>query len=90
MLDVDYDRRCPHGTTCTTPGYVLVLFQLVKPGGESARFVLKIDGGVPRPYPANPPADVLGYKFRLLQLDPEPPYNFQNLTYEALLQVEKD
>jgi hypothetical protein len=90
ILDTGYDSRCPRGTTCATPGSVSVLFQAVKPGGETARFVLKIDGGVPRPYPSNTPADVLGYKFRLLQFDPEPPNNIQYTDYEALLQVDKD
>jgi hypothetical protein len=90
ILDIGYDSRCPRGTICVSAGSVLVLFQVIKPGGETARFALKIDGGVPRPYSANPPADVLGYKFRLLQFDPEPPYGNQNVIYEALMQVDKD
>ena len=37
---------------------------------------------------ANPPVEALGFKFRLLQLDPEPPHGAQPPPTEALLQVD--
>ncbi|HEX8282985.1 MAG TPA: SBBP repeat-containing protein [Pyrinomonadaceae bacterium] len=90
LADAGRDSRCPAGTQCPTAGSVSVLLQVVKPGGASARFALSIPGGVPRPYPANPPAEALGYKFRLLQLDPEPPLGTNPPPTEALLQVDKN
>jgi hypothetical protein len=90
LLDVGYDWRCPRGSQCPSPGSVMILLQAVKPGGQTARFVLLIQGGAPRPHPSNPPASALGYKFRLLQLDPEPPHSNHPPPTEALLQVDKD
>ena len=90
FLDIGFDSRCPRGTQCPHEGSVTILLQAVKPGGETVRFLLTIRGGAPRPHPSNPPVEALGYRFRLLQLDPEPPYSTQNLTYEALLQVDKN
>ena len=89
LLDVGYDWRCPRGTQCPAAGAVSILIQAVKPGGQTARFVLTIEGGVPRPHPANTPYEALGYRFRLLQFDPEPPHGSQGVTFVALLQVDK-
>ncbi len=90
LLDIGYDSRCPRGVQCVSAGSVSILVQAVKPGGETARFILSIHGGAPRPHPANPPVEALGYKFRLLQLDPEPPYGTQPPPFEALLQVDSN
>jgi hypothetical protein len=89
IIDIGFDSRCPRGATCPTQGSISILLQAVKVGGETARFILRIEGGVPRPHTANPPVEALGYKSKLLQLDPEPPYGPQAFTYEALLQIEK-
>ena len=90
LLDVGLDTRCASGTDCTTPGSISVLLDAVNPSGETARFVLSIPGGAPRPFPANTPFTALGYTFRLLQLDPQPPYPFNPApTYQATLQVDK-
>ena len=90
LLDVGLDTRCATGTECTTPGSISILLDAINPSGETARFVLSIPGGAPRPFPANPPVTALGYTFRLLQLDPQPPYPFNPApTYTALLQVDK-
>jgi hypothetical protein len=88
LLDVGFDSRCPRDVQCVDAGSVSILVQAVKPGGEAARFVLSIPGLAPRPHTANPPVEVLGYKFRLLQLDPEPPLGAQPPPTEALLQVD--
>ncbi|HEX8354327.1 MAG TPA: SBBP repeat-containing protein, partial [Pyrinomonadaceae bacterium] len=90
LLDVGYDWRCPRGSQCPNPGSISIILQAVKPGGETARFILSIQGGAPRPHPSNPPAEALGYKFRLLQLDPEPPQGTHPAPSEALLQVDKN
>ena len=88
LLDVGFDSRCPRDVQCVDAGSVSILVQAVKPGGETARFVLSIPGLVPRPHPSNPPVEALGYKFRLLQLDPEPLQGAQTPPTEALLQVD--
>jgi hypothetical protein len=88
LLDVGFDSRCPRDVQCVQAGSVSILVQAVKPGGETARFILSIPGLVPRPHTANPPVEALGYKFRLLQLDPEPPRGAQPPPTEALLQVD--
>ncbi|HEX6182515.1 MAG TPA: DUF4214 domain-containing protein, partial [Pyrinomonadaceae bacterium] len=88
LLDVGFDSRCPRGVQCVDAGSISILVQAVKPAGETARFVLSIPGLVPRPHPSNPPVEALGYKFRLLQLDPEPPHGAHEPPPEALLQVD--
>jgi hypothetical protein len=88
LLDIGFDSRCTPGTQCPSPGSVTILLQVVRPGGETARFFLSIQGGAPRPHPTNTPAEAFGYKFRLLQLDPEPPHGPQSAPIEALLQVD--
>ena len=90
IIDMGFDSRCPRGTQCVYAGSVSILLDAVKPSGEKARFVLTIPGGVPRPYPTNPPFSALGYKFRLLQADPEPPYPNPIPPFQALLQVDKN
>jgi hypothetical protein len=90
ILDFGFDSRCPRGTQCPTPGSFSLLFEAVKPGGETARFLLSIPGLAPRPHPANPPVSALGYTFRLLQADPEPPYGPNPAPLAALLQVDKN
>ncbi|HEX8558915.1 MAG TPA: Calx-beta domain-containing protein, partial [Pyrinomonadaceae bacterium] len=90
VLDVSRDTRCPAGSQCPTPGSVSVLLQAVAPGGDTARLVLTIQGGAPRLHPATPPVSALGYSFRLLQLDPEPPHGPQPAPAEALLRVDKN
>jgi hypothetical protein len=90
LIDVGYDSRCPRGSQCLTPGSISILLDAFTPGGQSARFVLSIPGGVPRPYPANPPLSTLGYTFRLLQADPEPPFSSTSPPFTALLQVDKN
>ena len=89
LLDVGRDRRCPRGSLCTHPGSVEVLLHVVAPGGATARIILTIPGSVPRPHTDNPPVEVLGYRFRLLQVDPEPPLGTNPPPTEALLQVDK-
>ncbi|HEX8190250.1 MAG TPA: SBBP repeat-containing protein [Pyrinomonadaceae bacterium] len=89
LLDVGYDSRCPRNVQCVHPGSVSILLEAVKPGGEAARFVLSIPGLAPRPYPGNTPVSALGYTFRLLQADPEPPYPNPAPPFQALLQVDK-
>jgi hypothetical protein len=90
VIDIGFDSRCPRNVTCATPGGVNVLVRATKPGGQVARFILRIEGQTPRPHTANPPVSALGYEFRLLQLDPEPPLNRSGFTYEALLQVDRE
>ena len=89
LLDEGYDSRCPRGTQCPTPGSVSVLLNAVKPTGENARFILSIPGGAPRPFNGNTPFQALGYTFRLLQADPEPPYPSPAPPFTVLLQVDK-
>ncbi|HEX7316605.1 MAG TPA: SBBP repeat-containing protein [Pyrinomonadaceae bacterium] len=91
LLDVGLDTRCDSGSDCTTPGSISILVDAVNPSGETARFLLTIPGGAPRPFPAKTPVSALGYTFRLLQLDPQPPYPFNPApTYQATLQVDKN
>ncbi|MBV9924927.1 MAG: SBBP repeat-containing protein [Acidobacteria bacterium] len=89
LYDQGFDSRCPRGTQCTAPGSVSVLIDALKPSGEDARFILSIPGGVPRPYTGNTPHSALGYTFRLLQADPEPPYPNPAPPFTVLLQVDK-
>ncbi len=90
LVEVGRDSRCPRDVQCLHPGSVSILMQAVKPGGETARFILSLPGLTPRPHPSNPPLDALGYKFRLLQLDPELPHGANPPPAEALLQVDKN
>jgi hypothetical protein len=90
ILDLGFDSRCPSGTQCSLPGRVSILLQAVKPGGETARFLLELAGGTPRPNLNNPPFAALGYNFRLLQLDPEPPYGPNPQPLEVLLQIDRN
>jgi hypothetical protein len=90
LIDVGFDSRCPRGNQCVHPGSLSILIDASKPGGEAARFVLSIPGGVPRPYPANTPFSALGYTFRLLQADPEPPHILNEPPFAVLLQVDKN
>ncbi len=90
FIDLGHDSRCPRDTQCPVPGGVNILLRATKPGGDTARFILRIAGGVPRPHPANPPVSALGYRFRLLQLDPEPPHGLQSPPFQALLLVERE
>ncbi|MET0649675.1 MAG: SBBP repeat-containing protein [Pyrinomonadaceae bacterium] len=89
ILDIGFDSRCPPGAQCFSPGSISILLDASKPGGPSARFILSIPGGVPRPHPANPPVSALGYTFRLLQADPEPPRTPTSPPHTFLLQVDK-
>jgi hypothetical protein len=89
FVEVGRDSRCPRNVQCVHAGSASILVQAVAPDGATARFVLTISGLVPRPNPANPPVEALGYKFRLLQLDPEPPHGTNPPPTEALLQVDK-
>ena len=66
FIDLGHDSRCPRDTQCPVPGGVNILLRATKPGGDTARFILRIVGGVPRPHPANPPISALGYRFRIL------------------------
>jgi hypothetical protein len=90
LIDVGFDSRCPRGSQCPTPGSISILLEAFTPNGQSARFVLSIPGNAPRPYPANPPFTALGYTFRLLQADPEPPFSPNSPPFAALLQVDKN
>ncbi len=90
FIDVGFDNRCPRNVVCVTQGGVNILVSATKPGGQTARFILRIEGQTPRPHTANPPVSALGYKFRLLQLDPEPTFGTTSFTYEALLQVDRE
>ena len=89
IIDIGFDSRCPRNVQCVHPGSLSILIEAVKPGGETARFVLSIPGLVPRPHPTNPPVSALGYTFRLLQADPERPYPDPIPPFQALLQVDK-
>ncbi|MBV8859046.1 MAG: SBBP repeat-containing protein [Acidobacteria bacterium] len=89
VIDVGYDSRCPRGTQCVQAGSLSVLVEAVKPEGQTARFILSIPGQAPRPFPDNTPVSALGYNFRLLQADPEPPYPNPVPPFAALLQVDK-
>jgi hypothetical protein len=89
FVDVGPDSRCPRNVICVHSGSISILLEVAKPDGETARVVLSIGGLVPRPHPGNPPVSALGYTFRLLQVDPEPPYPTPAPRYEALLQVDK-
>ncbi len=89
VLDVGSDSRCPRGAQCIQAGSISVLVEAVKPDGQAARFVLSIRGQAPRPFPDNTPVPALGYTFRLLQADPEPPYPNPAPPFQALLQVDK-
>ncbi len=90
IIDIGHDSRCPRNVVCVTQGGVNILVSATKPGGETARFVLRIEGQTPRPHTSNPPVSALGYKFRLLQLDPEPPHTSPGLIFEALLQIDRE
>jgi hypothetical protein len=89
VIDVGFDSRCPRGTQCLQAGSLSVLIDAVKPEGQAARFILSIPGGAPRPHPGNTPVPALGYTFRLLQADPEPPYPNPAPPFQVLLQVDK-
>ncbi|HEX8338883.1 MAG TPA: DUF4214 domain-containing protein, partial [Pyrinomonadaceae bacterium] len=89
ILDVGPDSRCPRGVQCVHAGSISILLEAVKPGGELDRFTLSIPGQAPRPHPANTPVSTLGYTFRLLQADPEPPYPNPVPPFQALLQIDK-
>ena len=89
ILAVGFDSRCPPGVQCFSPGSISILVEASKPGGPAARFILSIPGGVPRPHTANPPVSALGYNFRLLQADPEPPRTPTSPPHTFLLQVDK-
>jgi hypothetical protein len=89
VLDVGFDSRCPRGVQCVHAGSISVLVEAIKPSGESARFILSIRGQAPRPFPDNAPVSALGYNFRLLQADPEPPYPNHIPPFQALLQIDK-
>jgi hypothetical protein len=90
LLDVGFDSRCPRNVQCVHAGSVSILLEAVRPGGQSARFILSIPGGAPRPAPDNPPVSALGYTFRLLQADPEPPYPTPVPPFQALLRVDRN
>ncbi|HEU4597704.1 MAG TPA: SBBP repeat-containing protein, partial [Pyrinomonadaceae bacterium] len=90
FIDLGHDSRCPRNVVCVTQGGINILLSATKPGGETARFVLRIEGQTPRPHTSNPPVSALGYKFRLLQLDPEPPHTTPGLVFEALLQIDRE
>ena len=89
ILTVGPDSRCPRGTQCVHPGSISILLEAVKPDGDTDRFTLSIPGLAPRPHTTNPPLSTLGYTFRLLQLDPEPPYPNPAPPFQALLQIDK-
>ncbi|HEX8150790.1 MAG TPA: SBBP repeat-containing protein [Pyrinomonadaceae bacterium] len=89
LLDVGFDSRCPRNVQCVYAGSISILLDAVKPGGEDARVVLSIRGQAPRPFPDNTPVSALGYTFRLLQADPEPPYPNPAPPLQALLRVDK-
>ncbi|MFL6332918.1 MAG: SBBP repeat-containing protein [Pyrinomonadaceae bacterium] len=88
ILETSYDARCQRGTQCPFPGSLYVLVEASKPSGENERFILNIPGNVPRPYAGNTPFSTLGYNFRLLQADPEPPDTTP--PFRAILQVDKN
>jgi hypothetical protein len=89
VLDVGPDSRCPRNVVCVHAGSISILLEVAKPGGEATRIVLSIRGQAPRPFPDNTPVSALGYTFRLLQADPEPPYPDPRPPFQALLRVDK-
>ncbi|HWS86108.1 MAG TPA: SBBP repeat-containing protein [Pyrinomonadaceae bacterium] len=89
VIDVGFDSRCPRNVQCVHAGSLSILVEAVKPGGQTARFILSIRGQAPRPFPDNAPVSALGYNFRLLQADPEPPYPNPAPPFQAILRVDK-
>ncbi|HEX8291169.1 MAG TPA: SBBP repeat-containing protein, partial [Pyrinomonadaceae bacterium] len=89
ILSVGPDSRCPRGVQCVHAGSISILLEAVTPGGDIDRFDLSIIGQAPRPFPGNTPVSRLGYTFRLLQADPEPPYPNPRPPFQALLQIDK-
>ncbi len=90
ILDVGFDSRCPRDVQCAQAGSISILVDAIKSSGEHTRFTLSLPGQAPRPAPNNPPVNTLGYTFRLLQADPEPPYPNPVPPFQAILRVDKN
>ena len=85
------DSRCPRGTKCIWAGTATVRLWLVPPGGDSVAVLAVLPGGVGREETgAVLPADTLGYRLTLLELEPYPEAgrSFAGVRPRALVRVE--
>ena len=88
--EVAADNRCPLNVDCITGGQADVVLSFEAPSFESTELQLIIG-----PYIfaedslAHPFADTLGYRIKLMQLDPHPDVEVEQplVTYRALLRV---
>jgi hypothetical protein len=86
------DFRCPLGVVCVIAGHAEIQLSLWKDNSDSAIIKLIIGVGVTKEdTTAHQFADTLGYRVKLMQLDPHPNINKRhNLSdYKALLKISK-
>lgn len=84
------DFRCPIGADCVIAGHAEVQMSLSNADLDSMSFRLLIGPYVTKEdTTAHPFADVLGFRVRLMQLDPHPNIDEQHRTsdYKALLRM---